>query len=438
MKTDFQIIQDFVDASNASNSNTDKLNVLKTYTQYESVCKVLNYTYDTFKQYGVTSANCIKNSDLMGHSNTYGSIFTLLDDLNNRVATGHTAIANVNRFVQENYIYKDLIFNIIDRNLKTRSTASMINKVKPGLIPTFDVALAKAFDEKTQKKVDYVNDTWYVSRKLDGVRCLAIVDGEGDARFFSRQGKEFLTLENLKADIKLLGLKNTVLDGEVCIVDDNGDEDFASIIKEIKRKDHTIVNPFYWMFDMLSIEDFESKVSEVKFGQRILDLTNAVSTSFQLYGVSQMIGVLEQKIGNDQVFSEMMTESKAGGWEGLMLRKDSTYKGKRSNEILKVKQMHDEEYIVVDLENDVHRVIVDGSEVEEEMLKNVIIEHKGNRVHVGSGFSHDQRRHYFANPNEILGKQITVQYFEESQSKSGEYSLRFPVIKAVYDGVRTF
>ena len=428
--TDFQLISDFVEASNATNSNSDKLEVLKTYTQYESVCKALNYTYDTYKQYGVTSANCKKNSDLMGHPNTYGSLFTLLDDLNNRVCTGHTAIANVNRFVHENFIYKDLIFNIIDRNLKTRSTASMINKVKPGLIPTFDVALAKAFDEKTQKKVIW-EDRWFVSRKLDGVRCLTVIDANGEPKFFSRQGKEFLTLDNLKTDIKALGLKNTVLDGEVCIVDENGDEDFASIIKEIKRKDHTIATPFYWMFDMLDMQDFNSKTSEVTFGQRIADL-NA------LFNTSKLIGVLEQKIGNDQVFSEMMAESKAGGWEGLMLRKDSTYKGKRSNEILKVKQMHDEEYIVVDLENDVHRVIVDGSEVEEEMLKNVIIEHKGNRVHVGSGFSHEQRRHYFANPNEILGKQITVQYFEESQSKSGEYSLRFPVIKAVYDGVRTF
>ena len=428
--TDFQLISDFVEASNATNSNSDKLEVLKTYTQYESVCKALNYTYDTYKQYGVTSANCKKNSDLMGHPNTYGSLFTLLDDLNNRVCTGHTAIANVNRFVHENFIYKDLIFNIIDRNLKTRSTASMINKVKPGLIPTFDVALAKAFDEKTQKKVIW-EDRWFVSRKLDGVRCLTVIDANGEPKFFSRQGKEFLTLENLKTDIKALGLKNTVLDGEVCIVDENGDEDFASIIKEIKRKDHTIATPFYWMFDMLDMQDFNSKTSEVTFGQRIADL-NA------LFNTSKLIGVLEQKIGNDQVFSEMMAESKAGGWEGLMLRKDSTYKGKRSNEILKVKQMFDDEYIVVDLENDVHRVIVDGSEVEEEMLKNVIIEHKGNRVHVGSGFSHEQRRHYFANPNEILGKQITVQYFEESQSKSGEYSLRFPVIKAVYDGVRTF
>jgi DNA ligase-1 len=319
---------------------------------------------------------------------------------------------------------------MIDRNLKTRSTASMINKVKPGLIPTFDVALAKAFDEKTQKKVDW-NDCWFVSRKLDGVRCLTVIDENGEPKFFSRQGKEFLTLDNLKTDIKALGLKNTVLDGEVCIVDENGDEDFAGIIKEIKRKDHVIKTPFYWMFDMLTMEEFSSKKSKSVFAERIANLQ-------RISKESKFIGVLDQWIGSDKVFSEMMAESKAGGWEGLMLRKNETYKGKRSTDILKVKQMFDEEYIVVDLENDVHRVIVDGSEVEEEMLKNVIIEHKGNRVHVGSGFSHEQRRHYFANPNEILGKQITVQYFEESQSKSGEYSLRFPVIKAVYDGVRTF
>ena len=428
--TDFQLISDFVEASNATNSNSDKLEVLKTYTQYESVCKALNYTYDTYKQYGVTSANCKKNSDLMGHPNTYGSLFTLLDDLNNRVCTGHTAIANVNRFVHENSIYADLIWNIIDRNLKTRSTTSMINKIKPGLIPTFDVALAKAFDEKTQKKVDW-NDCWFVSRKLDGVRCLTVIDENGEPKFFSRQGKEFLTLDNLKTDIKALGLKNTVLDGEVCIVNDNGDEDFAGIIKEIKRKDHVIKTPFYWMFDMLTMEEFSSKKSKSVFAERIANLQ-------RISKESKFIGVLDQWICNDQVFSEMMAESKAGGWEGLMLRKNETYKGKRSTDILKVKQMFDDEYIVVDLENDIHRVIVDGAEVEELMLKNVIIEHKGNQVRVGSGFSHEQRRHYFENPNEILGKQITVQYFEESQSKSGEYSLRFPVIKAVYDGVRTF
>ena len=214
--TDFQLIHDFIEESNSTNSNTDKLNVLKKYGQYEVVAKALHYTYNTFKQFGVTSANCKKNLDLLGHPNTYGDFFLLLDDLNDRVMTGHTAIANINRYVLEHKEFEDIIFNIIDRNLKTRSTASTINKAIPNLIPTFDVALAKAYDEKTQKKVKW-SDGWFVSRKLDGCRCICIIDGDGEPKFFSRAGNEFLTLNNLKPSIKKLGLINIVLDGEIFV-----------------------------------------------------------------------------------------------------------------------------------------------------------------------------------------------------------------------------
>ena len=426
------ITKRFVDESNSTNSNSDKLAVIEKYANQPDLLKVLQYTYDTFKQYGVTSANCKKRSDLCMPFTPYSNIFELLDALANRELTGHDAIETVNGFVEENKLYEEIIWNIIDRNLKTRSTVSMINKAIPGLIPTFDVALAKAYDEKTQKKVKW-EDGWFVSRKLDGVRCLTVIDMFGDVKFFSRQGKEFLTLDNLKKDIKALGLTNTVLDGEVCIVDENGNEDFAGIIKEIKRKDHTIEKPFYWMFDMLDLEDFNDKTSQDTFSMRISKLLNLTHEK-----PNELIGVLYQERCTDHIFSEMMAKSKANDWEGLMLRKDTQYKGKRSNDILKVKQMFDDEYVVVDLENDYHRVIVGGQEVEEMMLKNVIIEHKGNRVQVGSGFSHEQRRHYFENPDEILGKQITVQYFEETTNKNGTHSLRFPVIKAVYENTRTF
>ena len=165
--TNLEQIQEFVDAQNATNSNTDKLNVLKKYAKNEAVRNALEYTYNTFKQYGVTSANCKKNSNLVKYG--YSDLFKLLDDLSIRFITGHTAISLVNGFVEANKKHEDLIFSIIDRNLKTRSTTSMINKVIPGLIPTFDVALANSYDEKTAKKVDF-NDTWFVSRKLDG--CL--------------------------------------------------------------------------------------------------------------------------------------------------------------------------------------------------------------------------------------------------------------------------
>ena len=64
------------------------------------------------------------------------------------------------------------------------------------------------------------------------------------------------------------------------------------------------------------------------------------------------------------------------------------------------------------------------------------IKHKENIVNVGSGFSFNQREYYKENPNEIIGKTITVQYFEESQNQNGEFSLRFPVVKCIYENGR--
>jgi len=428
---DLKQIQEFVDAQNSTNSNTDKLNVLKQYADNLAIRKVLEYTYNTFKQYYVTSETCKKRSDLVAPENMYSNLFSLLDDLNDRNITGHSAIQAVNAFVGAYPESEELIFNIIDRNLKTRATASMINTAIPDLIPTFDVALAKAYDEKTQKKVKW-SDGWFVSRKLDGCRCVCIIDGLGEPRFYSRVGNEFLTLDNLKPSIRQLGLINTVLDGEICMIDEKGNEDFTSIMKEIKRKDHTIEQPHYYIFDHLTIKEFESKVSTTKFGQRIANIESIVPND--LKGVS----VLDQFICADDMFVSLLEHSKNEGWEGLMLRKNTTYKGKRSDEVLKVKSFHDAEYIVLEIENDIQRVIVDGAEVSELMLKNIIIEHKGNRVQVGSGFNHEQRRHYFNNPNDIIGKQVTVQYFEETHNQHGGTSLRFPTIKAIYETERDF
>jgi len=426
--TDLQSIQNFINDSNETNSNTDKLNILKKYSSNEAVCMALNYTYNTFKKYGITSANCKKNLDLS--FNNYDNLFYMLDDLNDRNITGHDAIRVVNGFVEANKSYEDLIFSIIDRNLKTRSTTSMINKVIPGLIPTFDVALANSYDEKTKKKVNW-KDGWYISRKLDGVRCICMIDSNGEPTFYSRAGNEFKTLDSLKPSIIKLGLSNMVLDGECCMTDAHGNEDFQSIIKEIKRKDHTIETPKYFIFDMLTLKEFTDKESTTILGDRLSSANNTIDNDM-------FIEVLPQILGDDEVLESYMETSKNEGWEGLMLRKNDTYKGKRSADILKVKSFHDAEYVVLGVKNALQRVIVEGYEVTEMMLKNVIIEHKGNKVDVGSGFSHDQRRRYFTNPEEIIGKTINVQYFETTKNMQGTESLRFPTFKAIYETKRNF
>jgi len=416
-------LQKFVDEMKATSSLIEKKVIIDSVKKDKFIREALNYTYDPYKKYYITSKNCKKNHALLGYSNTYGNIFTLLDDLLNRVCTGHDAIANVNRFILENKQYEDLIFSIIDRNLEIRASDSVINKVIPDLIPTFDVALATKYEPKF---CDFENEVWLASRKLDGVRC--IIRKEGDAvTAYSRQGNEFTTLQKVLDDV--VDMKGDfVLDGEICLMDENGNEDFQGIMKQIKRKDHTIKNPKYIIFDYLTLEEFDTKESDTKLSDRLIRL------SLHQYDT---LSILDQiKIDNEQQLSEMIADADFNGYEGVMLRKDVGYEGKRSKNLLKCKKFFDAEYEVLDIEFDSHRVIREGKEVVIPMLANVWIEHKGYRVAVGSGWNQEQRIRYQANPEQLLGKTITVQYFEETKNQEGGISLRFPTVKHVYENGR--
>ena len=96
----------------------------------------------------------------------------------------------------------------------------------------------------------------------------------------------------------------------------------------------------------------------------------------------------------------------------------------------------DDEYKIVDLDFKEHRIIKEGREVVRPMLAQVYVKHKGYRVGVGSGFSQEQRIYYYDNPDELVGKTICVQYFEESKNQNGGLSLRFPTVKHIYENGR--
>jgi len=431
---DLKRIQDFVDRLKSTNSTNDKIDIIKEYKDDYMIKQVLKYTYSPFKQFHLTSATVKKNKKLEPREG-HNDLFYLLDALTKRTITGHDAIQYVKGYVQ--YMdewQQDLVFCILDKNLKTRTGADLINKAIPKCIPTFKVALANSYD-KQKGKVNFDTQTWFASHKLDGVRCLAIVDDNGTCNFFSRQGKTFDTLDVLKNEIESLNLRNIVFDGEVCVVDENGAEDFQGIMKEIKRKDHTIQNPKYKVFDYLMLEEFDNQESKRKLSDRLGNFNMIYNTFGKELKCIDVLGQWE--VESEDHFQELAELATKNNWEGLILRKDCEYKGKRSNDLLKVKKFFDEEYIVKSIESAVHRVIVDGLEVEEEMLSNIVIEHKGCDVGVGSGFNQEERRKYFNNPESIIGKTITVQYFEETLNQDGCHSLRFPVVKHVYENGRT-
>jgi len=418
-----KITKDFIEEMNKTNSVLDKKEVLKKYPEMREMIEAV---YNPFKQYYVSSDNLKKNSHIVSNI-VIEDIYEVLNLLQTRKITGHTALGQVNNFIKYNSQYEDIIYKIIDKDLECRVGDKIINDIYPGLVPSFEVALANNYKDFVDK-VDLVKDNYYASHKLDGCRCIAVMDKFGAIKFYSRQGKEFEVLENLKKEIETMNLKDVVLDGEICILDKEGKENFQDIMKEIRRKDHQIANPKYLVFDQIRYTDFFDHKSKEVF----LDRQENLARSLGKYKGNNIEQLKQTKIESMEQFAELCKESETKGWEGLILRKDTSYKGKRSSDILKMKKMDDAEYKVIDIETGPFRVIEDEIEKTIETLSAIKIEHKGNIVSVGSGFSINQRKEFYKDPSKIIGKTITVQYFEETKNKEGKYSLRFPVIKFIY------
>jgi DNA ligase-1 len=426
---DFKLLQKVVDELNSTNSTNDKKVILEKYKDDEFIKKVLYYTYNPFYQYYVTPTTLEKNySDDLGTLYKFSDLFEMLDILRKREVTGHKAINSVNNFCYEHEEFKNLIYKIIGKDLEIRMGDSLINKIIPNLIPTFDCALATDFDKVP---VDFTKEQWIASRKLDGVRCLAVIDEFGKATLWSRQGNQFDTLSKVVNEVESLGLKDMVLDGEICLTDANGNEDFQGIMKQIRKKDHIIDNPKYLVFDLISGTEFRNKVGNIKYLDRYAELQGLIK------GYNHISVVNQDLIADETHYIDLMQEADNNGWEGLILRKSVGYEGKRSKNMLKCKSFKDAEYKVIELEFGPFRMIENGLEVTKEVLSNVVIEHKGNRVSVGSGFSIAEREYFKANPNEILNKIITVKYFQETQNQTGSWSLRFPTVKVIHGNKRT-
>ena len=432
------IFRTFLQIQNTAGTNAKKEILRKNMSPV--IRQIFEDTYGKQKYY-------IKKFETNGESGhlfidiDYGTFHKVLVSLTNRVVTGDAAYKmlqdTVALFEMES---QEILCRIIDRNLKVGISMDNFLDVVGGREQKFEVALAENLSKV--KGVDPTDGSYFVSRKLDGVRCICYVtkdyNGFNDdivkVRFVSRQGKEFTTLSNLVEPIieftKSLGYGEYVLDGEICIMDNAGNENFHGLMSEVTRKNHTIENPRYNVFDLLTLDEFNGVSVSPSFGIRLQALK-------EFHNECESIKVLEQEIVTSQeVLDKWVSKAKELGWEGCMLRKDMPYKRGRSKDLLKIKGMQDAEYVVTGVINGTATYNEGGHKVFD-VVSALTIEHKGNQVKVGSGLSKEQRLRWFDHPEEIIGKTITVQFFEETKdSKTGEYSLRFPVLKYVYENGR--
>ena len=112
----------------------------------------------------------------------------------------------------------------------------------------------------------------------------------------------------------------------------------------------------------------------------------------------------------------------ARGGEGVMLNTASgKYEIKRSKELLKVKHTEEHVLTIVDM--------IEGTGKFEDMLGALVVEYKGSRLGVGSGFTDQQRRFIWNNYSSYIGTQIEIETFGESKNAMGEVSLNCPIFK---------
>ena len=406
--------------------------------------------YNKDRQYFVKSISQLENNLFSSDwtiDDHYNDFHEVLEELMRLGSNSNKAILLVQDILNKfDILDREVLISILQRNLKIGITNTIMKQILGTSEEKFEVSLATNLDKTN---INPLTGEYFASRKLDGVRCVAFVEvyekGEGRYRtrsvttpiLRSRQNKEFTTLDKLKEPIQLLASElpvgEYVFDGECCILDDNEDEHFDWIMREIKRKDHTISNPCFNIFDILTEDEFNNNVESPIFSER-LSLLTQLYDKYQKVGNTKYIHLLKQeRISTQEDFDRWSTYVAQGGWEGFMLRKDVPYKRGRSTDLLKVKKFQDDEYVVLDT---INGSVKYGTETFD-ACSAIVINHKGTLVQVGSGLSKENRLDWFSHPEHIIGKTVTIQYFEETHNKTNDQlSLRFPVLKYVYENER--
>lgn len=346
-----------------------------------------------------------------------------------------TDIRNLFEYIKENNTGRDLdisvcksyyknfdpemqnfIKSILTKSLKIGANAKTINGVfGSGFIPTFDCMLAEKYFEHT----DFLDEKDFsITLKLDGIRCLAIKEN-GKTKFFSRQGQSIEGLVDIEEELNLFDEDDYVLDGELLITDTASipsKEQYKATTK-IVRKDGEKHGITYRVFDLISVSEFKKQSCQTTYNDRRFILNKL----FNNLVYTQILPVLYSGSETSMIL-EILDQVRKEDQEGIMINlNDAHYEFKRTKNLLKCKVMSDCDLKIVGFENGNGRL--------SNTLGRLNVEYKNHIVGVGSGFSDEDRNYFWTHKDELLGRVVTVQYFEETKDKEGKLSLRFPVFK---------
>jgi DNA ligase-1 len=311
-------------------------------------------------------------------------------------------------------IYKDLLKDVITKQLVLGVDAKSINAVIPNFIPQFACMLAEKHFDKPEK---ITGKEFAITTKLDGFRLVVLKNADGSIKCYSRVGQLVEGLVEIEADLATLPC-NTALDGELTITnyfDMPSKEAYKAASKIIRLKGDTPKRGLtYRVFDCMKADEFKAQSCIKPYVERRAELD-----SFPKMKHIEVLPVLYA--GNDaSKITEWLEKITAEGGEGCMLNLLwAPYVWGRTWNLQKCKKFQSLDLLVVGYE--------EGSGRLAGTLGAIHVRYKdGNIVKVGSGFSDEERALYWAQPELILNRIVEVKYFESSKNADGTESLRFP------------
>lgn len=270
--------------------------------------------------------------------------------------------------------------------------------------------------EKHGHKIKYPA---FVQPKLDGHRCIAMVD-KGKCTLWSRTQKPITGVPHVIEAIEALaaahpnGGMSFMLDGE--LYDHEHKDKFEALSSYIRsatpKAGHEVVQ--YWVYD--------TPIDHVPFAERaeLLKMFKRVAQSYTSDGehtLAETLVFLETfPVESEQEMIDLFGVFLDQGYEGAMVRSaEGKYEGRRSYGLQKVKLMADAEFEIIDVEegrgNMAGRAIF------------VCQTQTGERFNCKMEGSLDKLAEIWQNKADYIGKMLTVRY----QNISAYGVPRFPV-----------
>ena len=254
----------------------------------------------------------------------------------------------------------------------------------------------------------------FIQPKLDGVRCYININGA-----FSRNHKPFYNVKHIITELKPFFAANPhiTLDGE--LYNHRYRDNFNKIISLVRKQKPTQADKFeaasslqFHCYDL-----FSSKYPEAKFSERELN----IETFKAEYGWRSIQTVQTDLIFTRKDLNKYHKRNKQNGYEGSMLRQNTTYQQRRTTDLQKVKDWSDTEITITGY-------IEGKGKFAGGLGKFLGCDSDDRVVEVPwPTLTIAERRDVFKNITDYIGKQLTFEYFE--RTPSGAY--RFPRAKAM-------